>query len=227
MQDWLAGLPAWLEIDTLGRLLLALVLGTAVGFEREMRGKAAGLRTVILITVGAELFTEASLLVATMRPHDLIRADPGRIAAQIVSGVGFIGAGTILVHRGAVTGLTTAASLWVAAAIGTMVGLRGYAVAAGGTVLVLVTLEVLAWFKRLLPDIRSVVLRVTIARGPEELSWVDGLLAEADPGFVPLELRGEADALHAAFRVRASRARLDALVRRLFSDPRVEQVKME
>jgi hypothetical protein len=94
-----------MQIDVLGRLLLALVLGAAVGLERERSRKPAGLRTIMLICVGAELLTEASLRAATFQVHDLVRADPARIAAQIVSGIGFIGAGTILVYRGVVVTL--------------------------------------------------------------------------------------------------------------------------
>ncbi len=134
---------AWLHLDLLGRLLLATVLGGAVGFEREHSGKPAGLRTNILICVGAALLTEISISFAAMAVTELVRPDPARLAAQIVSGIGFLGAGTIIQARGSVTGLTTAATIWVVAAIGIAVGARGYTEAVGATVLVLFTLVLL------------------------------------------------------------------------------------
>jgi uncharacterized membrane protein YhiD involved in acid resistance len=136
MESFLEQLPAWIEafrFPVLGRLALATALGALVGLERELAGKPAGLRTNILICVGATLLTEASLGIATVgfATHELVRSDPGRIAAQIVSGIGFIGAGTILVARGSVLGLTTAATLWVVAAIGITVGIGAYVEAIG------------------------------------------------------------------------------------------------
>jgi len=129
----------------LAKLLLATILGGAIGLEREMAGKPAGLRTNILICVGAALFTQLSIDIARIgfandgRPY----GDTGRIAAQIVSGVGFLGAGTIIQSRGAVRGLTTAAGLWVAAAIGIAIGARFYADATIVTAALLVILVAL------------------------------------------------------------------------------------
>lgn len=100
------------------RLLLAAILGGAVGLERELAGKAAGLRTNLLVAVGAALFTHVSLAI----PAQAGVGDPARVAAQVVAGVGFLGAGTILHARGVVHGLTSAATLWVVAALGVAVG---------------------------------------------------------------------------------------------------------
>ncbi len=115
------------------RIVLAAGLGTAVGYEREHEGKPAGMRTHGMVALGAALFTVVSL-------HGFGgAADPGRVAAQIVSGVGFLGAGAILHHRDSIRGLTTAASLWVTAAIGTAVGTGMYvmSVATAGLVFLL------------------------------------------------------------------------------------------
>ena len=136
-------LTASLHLDTLQRLLLAAVLGGVVGMEREVSGKPAGLRTNLLICMGAALVAELSMSVA------LSRGDPGRMAAQVVSGIGFIGAGTIIQSRGQVRGLTTAATIWVVAAIGMAVGLGAYVQAIGAAVLVLVALYALRWLERL------------------------------------------------------------------------------
>lgn len=133
-----------LRLDLLGQLILAGLLGGAVGLERELSGKAAGLRTNLLICVGSTILTILSLNVsAHFVANEYIRADPARLAAQIVSGIGFLGAGTIIQARGSVTGLTTAATLWVVAAIGMATGTGAYTEAAGSTVLVLFTLVLL------------------------------------------------------------------------------------
>src|SRR6267143_5089463 len=108
-----------LRLHLLGKLSLAIVLGGAIGLEREIAGKPAGLRTNILICVGAALLTHVSVAITTI-PERV--GDPSRLAAMIVSGIGFIGAGTIMQTRGTVTGLTSAATIWVVAAIGIAVG---------------------------------------------------------------------------------------------------------
>ncbi len=108
--------PFDLDLGMFIRLLIAVALGALVGFERERRGKAAGVRTHGMVSLGAALFAVVSL-------HGFGGVgDPGRIAAQIVSGIGFLGAGAILHRRGSVQGLTTAAALWVTAALGLAVG---------------------------------------------------------------------------------------------------------
>jgi putative Mg2+ transporter-C (MgtC) family protein len=119
--------------------VLAIILGGAVGLEREVRGKPAGLRTNILICVAATLFTVLSI------ESPLGRADPGRVAAQVLTGVGFIGAGTILHMRGSITGLTSAATIWVVTAIGMAIGARAYVEALGATTLVMIVLGGLRW----------------------------------------------------------------------------------
>jgi len=132
-----------LHLELLLQLVLATVLGGAIGLEREMKGKPAGLRTNILICLGSVLYTKLSVAMAAGN------ADPTRIAAQIVTGVGFIGAGTILHARGAVVGLTSAATIWVVAAIGVALGAASYWEAAGTTLLVLVVLQGLGRVERL------------------------------------------------------------------------------
>jgi putative Mg2+ transporter-C (MgtC) family protein len=122
-------------------LSIALVFGAIIGIERELSDKAAGLRTNILICVGACLFMIVSKNF-TGQPD----ADPTRIAAQIVTGIGFIGAGAIMHQGEQVSGLTTAATIWVVAAIGMAVGVRDYSIGAVTTVL---TLLVQVLFPRL------------------------------------------------------------------------------
>ncbi len=123
-----------LRLDLLIKLLLAVLLGGIIGFEREIAGKPAGLRTNILICIGAALLMDLSLRVGFVDGKRI--GDPGRIAAQIVSGVGFLGAGTIMQAQGVVTGLTSAATIWVVAAIGMAVGAGYYVEGVGAGLLV-------------------------------------------------------------------------------------------
>ncbi|MCZ2404195.1 MgtC/SapB family protein [Paenarthrobacter sp. Z7-10] len=104
-------------------LALALVLSTAIGFERQLKSKSAGMRTHALVGTGAALFMVISKFgFDDVLLKDLVRLDPSRVAAQIVSGIGFIGAGLVFVRRNKVRGLTTAASIWLTAAVGTAAG---------------------------------------------------------------------------------------------------------
>jgi putative Mg2+ transporter-C (MgtC) family protein len=125
------------EFVMISRLLLAGALGGLVGFQREKAGKAAGIRTLALISLGSALFTVLSIFAFDT-------ADPARLAANIVTGIGFLGAGTIILRReeGIVEGLTTAATIWVSAAIGVAVG-AGFlfiAVASAGIALLVLVL---------------------------------------------------------------------------------------
>lgn len=135
-------LTSALKLTLLLKLVLATLLGGAIGLEREIAGKPAGLRTNILICVGAALFMHLSVYVAEIgySPDGHPYGDTTRIAAQIVSGIGFLGAGAILHAQGAVVGLTTAATIWVVAAVGAAVGAGAYVEAAGTTVLMMLVL---------------------------------------------------------------------------------------
>src|SRR5262249_50234909 len=126
--------------DDILRLLLATAFGALIGAEREFDRKPAGFRTNCLICLGSALFTIVSLKI------DEFRGDQGRVAAQIVSGIGFLGAGVILRDRGRVTGLTTAAGVWMVAAVGMAVGIGLYATA---LVTTLISVAVLRLFDRL------------------------------------------------------------------------------
>ncbi len=125
------------------RLLLAVLFSGLIGLEREVSGRAAGFRTHILVCVGSTL-----VMLTAMHLVDLYRGavsiDPGRVAAQVVSGIGFLGAGTIIQIRDSVRGLTTAAGLWAAAGIGLAVGSGFYVGAVATTAIVLVVLYLLS-----------------------------------------------------------------------------------
>jgi putative Mg2+ transporter-C (MgtC) family protein len=127
------------RLDLIIKLALAILMGGAIGLERQLAGKASGLRTNILICLGSALIMDLSMNLG-MSFGDVRVGDPGRIAAQIVTGIGFIGAGTIMQSRGAITGLTSAATIWVVAAIGMTVGAGFYVEALGGTAMVMIVL---------------------------------------------------------------------------------------
>jgi putative Mg2+ transporter-C (MgtC) family protein len=132
--------------DLVLRLLVAAGLGAAIGFERELRQKPAGLRTNILIAVGSALFTVMSIVLARQG------GTPDRIAAQVVTGIGFLGAGAILRHGTTIHGMTTAATIWVNAAVGMAAGAGQLAIATVATIVTLIVLAVLppieAFFER-------------------------------------------------------------------------------
>ena len=123
------------------RLALATMLGAIIGFEREYHAKEAGIRTHLLVALGACLFMILSVYgFDFMLDRDHVSFDPSRIASQVVTGIGFIGAGTIILQKQMVRGLTTAAGLWVTAAIGLACGNGMFIIAAVTTVIVLVSL---------------------------------------------------------------------------------------
>ena len=143
-----------MELDFILRIFVASLLGGAIGLEREYRDKAAGFRTHFLVALGSALFMIISAygfgeVLATVDPNAVqspVRLDVSRIAAQVVSGIGFIGAGTIIFQKNAVRGLTTAAGVWVTAAIGMACGGGMYVLAAVSTALVLIGLEAFNYF---------------------------------------------------------------------------------
>lgn len=124
-----------MEWTFIGRLALAALLGGIIGFDREYRAKEAGLRTHFLVGLGSALF-----MIVSMYGFDGV-GDPGRIAAQVVTGIGFIGAGSIMIHKQFVRGLTTASGLWATAGIGLAVGAGMYWIGVAATVLTLAGLE--------------------------------------------------------------------------------------
>ena len=128
-------------------MVVSTALGTIVGFERQMGRKPAGLRTHVLVCMGSTLFV---LLTSHAQIFGGTSLDPTRIIHGVVTGVGFLGAGSILRQEGYVHGLTTAASIWMVAAIGTAVGVHAYALAGVGTGLALIVLEGFRWLEKIL-----------------------------------------------------------------------------
>ena len=139
--------------NLLVRILVAAALGGILGIERDIHGRQAGLRTHLLVSAGSALFFILSIYISTFDydvPSEFTKVtDPGRIAAQIVTGIGFLGAGVILKEGLTVVGLTTASCLWISAAIGMAAGAGFYFIAVGSTIFALFALTMLRWFERL------------------------------------------------------------------------------
>lgn len=179
MEEFLANL----EWEHLLRLLVAGILGTVVGLEREYRAKAAGYRTHFLICLGSATFMLVSQygFNAVIEKYggqvNAMRLDPARIAAQVVSGIGFLGAGTIILQKQIVKGLTTAAGLWALAGVGLAIGAGMYFVGIAATIFILIGLEVLRFFFKGL-GLRSLGLEILV---PEQaqLESIQKILAES------------------------------------------------
>ena len=209
-------MPLWPDVEQLlvqlGLLLLAFLLTALIGIERERRLKSAGLRTHILVGLGAALFTLVSAYGFTAL--GLGSTDPSRIAAQVVTGIGFVGAGVIFVNRGNVVGLTTAASIWVTAAVGMACGAGLPVLAVAGTLLHLLAVGSLPMAERMLRRTAGMTLTVRVLRvGTAVRDVLDRCAAGSATARID-ELR-EADdgaALEFSIRVRGRRAEAQRLI---------------
>jgi putative Mg2+ transporter-C (MgtC) family protein len=147
-----------LRLELLFKLSVAVLLGGAIGLERQIAGKPAGLRTNILICVGSALVMDLSM---RLTGSDGRVGDPARIAAQVVTGIGFIGAGTIMQSKGTISGLTSAATIWVVAAIGLTIGAAHYIEGLGAGIVVILVLSALgSWEHKLVRARRTVPMTV-------------------------------------------------------------------
>lgn len=201
------------------KLLAAVLVGGIIGFEREFRDKAAGFRTLIFICLGSTLFTLLSVKLA--QP-----GDPTRIAANIVAGVGFLGAGVIMRDNGRVLGLTTAAAVWLVAALGMGIGAGEYAAVALATVISSVVLWIFPGFERWVNRLRD-----------ERAYEITCFLGDKPP--LPLEelvggrglqvLRGQhvkqGERITYTFRLVGHVRAHDALVKQLLADSRIEALR--
>jgi len=212
--------------EVLVRVVLAGLLGGAIGAEREIREREAGLRTHMLVAVGAALFTIVSAYAWAdfqFSTREGITFDPTRIAAQVVTGIGFLGAGAIIRQGLSIRGLTTAASLWVVAAIGMASGAGYYSAAVITTVLVLVSLwplRILAF--RIFERIRPGELRLEVELRPNEgPSVLLDALEGQNVAVRAFELEDARDRRRVVLDVRLAEARPEAVTAELM---RLEQV---
>lgn len=214
-------------VDILLRVAAATAIGTLVGVEREARGQLAGMRTNALVAVGACLFTLGGAYGFPELLRDSV-IDPMRVAAQIVSGIGFIGAGAILRDRGGIRGVTTAAALWVSASLGLAAG-AGLFVAAGiGLAATLVTLVGLRLVRdHLLSRIlyRQQTISVTYRRGQGTLAPIITIIEDAAGRLSRLSIDDENDRRHVLLEVRVRDVnRLRHRLATLANRPEVDEI---
>lgn len=197
------------------KLLAAVVVGGAIGFEREIRDKPAGFRTMILIAVGAALYTILSVRIAGER------GDPARVAAQIITGVGFLGAGSILRERKHVMGLTTAAAIWLVASLGMGAGIGAFDITLTALVLVLVVLFGFSKLERLIAQRRDERAYDISVRSLDDMSRMRDLAQVAQLRINRLRLHKRPSAIHVVFHAVGSADCHDAFSAKLAVDPTV------
>lgn len=200
------------------KLLFAVMIGGLIGFEREMHSKAAGLRTITLITVGAALFTMISLKFA----------ESDRVAANIVTGIGFLGAGAILLSEGKIKGLTTASSIWVAAALGMAVGLGEFGLAGVAAAIVFIILWLFARLDALIDalgrDIRTYEIIYTPA--PNKFEQIEDMIRLSGLKIIrKRRLKIEEDLLQGEWELRGAVARHNKFTDLMLADSDIIELK--
>src|SRR3989338_4030805 len=201
-------------------LTVALALGAFIGLERELSDKAAGLRTNILICVGSCLFAILSRLLA-----DAVGTDVTRIAAQIVSGIGFLGAGAIMREGEHVTGLTTAATIWVVAAIGVPVGFGSSSLAAAAAVMTLVVQGVFPHLDTMIDELRQRhTFKITSDLDDEGLEQIKTIFRNSDVKVLRRKLMKRANLYYSEWYVAGPRLEQKNVVRMLLDNRHVREL---
>lgn len=208
------------NLDDFYRLAMALLIGGVIGAERERHKKAVGLRTLILISLGSALFTILSYRIGLYNSDE-----PSRIAANIVSGIGFLGAGVILENRGRVTGLTTAATIWLTAALGMAAGAGEYILSAGAGLMALIVLMLFTRFEEYL-EISSETRTYQITT---KISWdkykeIKSLFKEHNLSIQNYKQEKKEGEMVCTFEVYGTNKRHDKLVQKLLGDKQIKEV---
>jgi len=232
---WL-GLEPW-QWAAIVRMLMAATVGAGVGLERELHGRAAGLRTQILVCLGCCIVMLASLhfprLYENLDADSVVRIDPARLAYGVVAGIGFLGAGVIMKQGLRPHGLTTAASLWCTGAVGLAVGLGMYTVAGVGTAIMLFTLLALRAVDRLLPSHHYMRLTVSHHQGGDKGEEVLGAIASCGGTILATSIDyAEGEGVTALYTVRTATRDAECVRRRIWRVvrercPDAIQVKVE
>jgi putative Mg2+ transporter-C (MgtC) family protein len=202
------------------KLVLAAILGGIIGIERQIRDKPAGLRTNILICVGSTLFMSISTKVA-----QLLGGDPTRIAAQIISGIGFLGAGAVLHSHGFVLGLTTAATIWVVAGVGMALGSGMYLVALFATAMSLVTLYLLSFIEDRIQGRRSYSYALVVSDLNQALASINRVLQESAVSAASFNFKKRAGHYRVWFDLLIPRETNIKIIQRLSEVPEIIQVE--
>ena len=201
------------------KLLLAAVLGAIIGLDREYRSKPAGFRTLLLVSMGAALFTIVSYRMALLDP--LGNSDVTRIASNIITGIGFIGAGIIFRNGLDVQGLTTSATVWATAAIGMTVGIGEYRLAVAATAITWATLFFLQYVENMMEDIMKTQKYRVTWRGQQESINFDELFEARYFKVKESKLTKQGDLITAEWTLKAGKKAHEQFVQKLLSDPDV------
>jgi putative Mg2+ transporter-C (MgtC) family protein len=202
------------------KLVLAAILGGIIGLEREIRDKPAGLRTNILICVGSTLFMSISTKVA-----QLLGGDPTRIAAQIISGIGFLGAGAVLHSHGFVLGLTTAATIWVVAGVGMALGSGMYSIAIFVTGMSIVTLYFLSFIEDKIQERKSYSYALMVTNLNDAIASINRVLHECRVSAVSFNFKKRSGHYRVWFNLVVPRETNLKIIQRLSEVPEITQVE--
>ncbi len=209
-----------LESEDLVRLLLSLAVGGAIGLEREIRDKAAGLRTIIFICVGSTLFTLLSVKLGGSN-------EMARIASNIVVGVGFLGAGTILREAGRIIGLTTAAVVWLVAALGMAIGAGQYGLALATAVIALIVLRAFPLVERLFSDVRQEsTVEILVPHDRDHVATLEGQMRAEGLQVNRMHQKRSEGTLAVGWRISGKGSAVRAEIERLMADAEIEEVKV-
>jgi putative Mg2+ transporter-C (MgtC) family protein len=204
--------------EDLIKLVLAVVIGGIIGAERERHNKAAGLRTMILICVGSTLFTIFSIKIAG--PN----FEPTRIASNIVSGIGFLGAGVILREGGRITGLTTAATIWLSAALGMGIAGSQYFLVAAATLIITIVLWLFPKFEdRLSIPTEVRTYAITCLNSWDKFKELKGLFKEQGMAINSYKQEKRGTDMLCTFEVYGTTKKHDRMVQRLLADKKVKE----
>lgn len=196
------------DIITFAKLLLAAFLGGMIGLEREIHGRPAGFRTHLLVSLGSCLFVVTSIhfytIFGNFSGNQPVGVDPGRVAAQVVTGIGFLGAGAIIREKFSVRGLTTAACLWVAAAVGLACGVGLFGLSMTVTLISLASLLFLKRVEKMLKRDTYVYLRIWSEDLPAQMQKIESRLAECNvyPQHLSIEKNIVTAELHLVYQVK-------------------------
>ena len=203
-----------LDTETVLQIGLSFGIGTAIGLEREYRSKAAGLRTMIMICVGSTLFTQVSISMSELAPE--------RIASNIITGIGFLGAGVIFKDGLSINGITTATTIWISAALGMAVGGGEYFVALVGSVVVLIVLSLLETLQKFIARAHQArSYKITFKKDESFIQSLDELLKKLKLTFQKArEAKAETDYI-VVYEISGSEKKLEALNSFLKEQPQV------
>jgi putative Mg2+ transporter-C (MgtC) family protein len=220
------------QIELLTRLVVGTLLGAVIGYERHLHGRPAGLRTHLLVALASTTFMLVSTHFVYFQHYakeDLVAVDTSRIAASVVTGVGFLGGGAILRTGLNVQGLTTAAGLWLVAAIGLSAGAGMYAVSVASTVLGVIALTVLRRVERKEDDVLRRRVTLLLDETAPPLTVLLAQLAQRGITVGPTEYDKQVDErrIQVTFQARVAKSRGEGLLTALESQPGVRRVRIE